>query len=395
MTEVLKLFSLTAKPFRLDFRFGVSHSIASRSFSKNIIVEAVSKDGVTGYGEGIPRRYVTGETIESALGAVDKITPLLKDACFSSPDEIFSFIENIGCSETGIKNHSALCAVELALFDLAGKKWGISLSEMIRSVCEKLKIQPAEKINTQSSQRLVYSLVIPLLDKKNLFGFLENIKGYGFRYAKIKVNSENPYERVELTRSILGEEIELRVDANCSWGMENAPGLIKELRNLGVVSVEQPLSEDDFQGSAELLKSGFMHISMDESVISENDVKKAAAHKACDIINVRVSKCGGISESLKMIAAAQNAGIKVQLGAHVGESSLLSAAGAHLASVTGAFVWLEGSFGLHLLKECIVKNVVQFDKGGILTLPAGFGLGIEIDSDKLKKAIDSYYNLEK
>jgi len=74
MTEALKLLSITAKPFKLDFRFVVSHSIASRSFSKNIIVVAVSKDGLKGYGEGIPRRYVTGETVESALVAVDKIT---------------------------------------------------------------------------------------------------------------------------------------------------------------------------------------------------------------------------------------------------------------------------------------------------------------------------------
>jgi len=373
---VIKIVSAVCKPIRLDFRMSVAHSLASRHFTENIIVEVKSDSGLTGFGECVPRKYVTGETSGSVVEVLSDILPLLEGKSFHSTDEVVAFLQDFGMSAVGTHNPAALCAMELALFDLAGKTWDIPVPDIIG----------LEK----SEEPLIYSLVVPLLDDDSHDSFLMWAKKFGFKHAKIKVDAHNPSARVSRVKKILGDDIEIRVDVNCAWNRTNAPGFLKELANLGVVSVEQPLPADDLEGCANLRNNGLILITLDESVSSVSDVNRSVSLDACDIINVRVSKCGGLLGAKSVIEAALQKGLKVQLGAQVGESCILTAAGAHLAAGTPSFMWLEGCFGKYLLKKGLCDNEPQFAECGRFFPPKGPGLGININKSLVEEAEARY-----
>lgn len=375
-TGILKIVSAECKPIRFDFQMNVAHSLASRHFTENILVEVQSDSGLSGFGESVPRKYVTGETSRSVMKVLDDSLSLWEGKSFSSPHEVVIFLEDFGTSSLGIHNPASFCAMELALLDLAGKTWDISVSDIIGL--------------ERSHEPLIYSLVVPLLNDDSLDPFLMRAKKFNFKYAKIKVNAHNPSKRICHVKKILGDDIEIRVDANCSWNRTNAPVFLKELADLGVVSVEQPLPADDFEGCADLRNENLVLITLDESVSSVSDVNCAVLLNSCDVINIRVSKCGGLIGARRVINAALQKGIKVQLGAQVGESCILTAAGAHLAAGTPSFLWLEGCFGKYLLKKGLSDKELQFDEGGKFYPPEGPGLGININKTLVEEAENRY-----
>jgi muconate cycloisomerase len=107
--------------------------------------------------------------------------------------------------------------------------------------------------------------------------------------------------------------------------------------------------------------------------------------KACDVFNIQVSKCGGLISSRRLALAAREAGLGVQIGAHIGETSILSAAGRHLAAHLPEVDSLEGSLGTHLFTEDIALEPVMFGYGGQADLLIGDGLGLEIDDAALER----------
>lgn len=366
-------------PVKLDFRLGVAHSLAERRFSENVITELVSSTGTVGYGESVPRSYVTGETHESAAAALDILTDGLTGQAFENPDDILRYLSALASTPTGKGNPAAVCSLETALLDCTGKYWHIPVTEILG-------------FNGCPVSPLRYSMVVPLLDYDRLNGFLEITAPYGFRHYKVKVDSEDPAGRVRKVRESVGSDVEIRVDANCSWCLDDARRFIAEMEDLGVVSVEQPLAAEDLESMAELRSMEAVAITLDESVCNANDVARAASAGACDIVNVRISKCGGMLGAIRVIEAAGKAGIGVQLGAQVGESCILSAAGAHLASMTPSFRWLEGCFGRHLLTDDLCAEDLRFGLGGRLTPPAGTGLGITVDTSRIEEARRRYAN---
>jgi len=359
-------------PTRLDFRMGVSHSLASRMFSVNVIILLESDTGAAGYGEGVPRQYVTGETPDTVMSALDNMLGDVRGAVISSPETLIGFLEGFGSSAAGKKNPSALCSLELALLDLAGKHWNLPLSDLLGFS------HPADS--------LYYSMVVPLLPDDDIARFLEPARGYGFRHVKVKIGATDPAARVRSVQAVLGPDVEIRADANCAWNRENAPRLVEELTGLGVVSIEQPLPAEDLEGMAGLRKSGKIEVTLDESVSNPEDVHLAADARACDIVNVRISKCGGVLGALRVVKAAGDRGLEVQLGAQVGESCILSAAGACLAAGTMSFRWLEGCFGEHLLVRDFCGVDLRFGQSGFVRPPSQPGLGVPIDRERIGEA---------
>jgi muconate cycloisomerase len=347
----------------------VAHGLASRFCSDNIYISLHSDSGASGYGECVPRFYVTGETPESVLEAVSGILAPLARRMFSSPDEVVSTLGEAGSSATGSANPAALCAVELALLDLAGRHWECTASDILGI--------------PRTDTPLFYSLVAPLMPEDRLERFLTYASVFRFRHVKVKVDALDPAGRVRRVKSLLPPGSELRVDANCSWSAEKAPGFIDNLCVEGVVSVEQPLPAWDIAGMAGLRGRGVL-VTLDESVRNPADVERAASMGACDMVNVRISKCGGLLGALRTVHAAERNGIGIQLGAQVGESCILSAAGALLAAGVGSFRWHEGSFGTHLLTEDLCRKPFRFGMGGELIPPDGPGLGIAVDPERMR-----------
>lgn len=374
MTEPTPLIidSFECLPVRLDFRMGVSHSLASRSYSENCIVIAQSSEGIAGFGESVPRSYVTGESTVSVMSLLPSLCESFKGKRYAVPDDLVRDLISLGASETADNNPSAFCALEIALIDLAGKHWSLPAADIIG-------------IST-INRLLRYSLIAPLMPVDVLRRFLESIANYGFKHIKIKVDDNDPSARVDMTREIVGDKVGLRVDANCSWTRSNAPGFMKELADRGIEGVEQPLAADDYEGMGILRGNGCPPIVLDESVGSIGDLERAVAAGSCDIVNVRISKCGGIIRSSRLIGKARSYGLGIQIGAQVGESCILTLAGACLASSVQSLVWLEGCYGLHLLFGDLCTDDVRFGPGGRYSFPEGPGFGVSADSEKVREA---------
>ncbi len=124
---------------------------------------------------------------------------------------------------------------------------------------------------------------------------------------------------------------------------------------------------------------------VDESLVSLQDAAELIEAQACDIFNVRLSKCGGLGRSLRFIELARAAGLKWQLGAHVGETALLSAVGRAVALAHGDPIFVEGSIGEWLLVEDLSSPSVQFGQGGVAGPLAGPGLGVEVIEERVRK----------
>ncbi len=359
----LRITSSRAFPLRLDFHMDVAHGLASRAFSDNVFVEFRSASGFAGFGECVPRTYVTGETPASVLVAIPAIAVRFEGTVFRSPGELADALGEEGNSTA---HPAAFCAVELALLDLAGRHWNI----------------PATAVAGLGILRdpLFYSLVVPLLNDDAVEKFLKYTAKFRFSQVKVKVDGNDPAARVRLVKSHVAPDMEIRVDANCSWARSDAHSFIDDLAAEGVVSVEQPLSAADLDGTADLRGRG-VFITLDESVKNPGDVERAADAGACDIVNVRISKCGGLLGALRVIRAAERRGLGVQLGAQVGESCILSAAGALLAAGVPSFQWLEGAFGTHLLKRDLSNEPFRFGFRGELAVPRGPGFYTSINGD--------------
>ena len=125
-------------------------------------------------------------------------------------------------------------------------------------------------------------------------------------------------------------------------------------------------------------------IMLDESLCSLEDARQAIECGTCDLFNIRLSKCGGFLNSLKIAATAHQAGLGYQLGCQVGETGILSAAGRHFASSVARIKYLEGSYDRFLVKERLTTQDITFGRGGLAPALAGPGLGVDVDEERLK-----------
>jgi len=211
-------------------------------------------------------------------------------------------------------------------------------------------------------------------------------RALGIRQVKLKVGRDldDDLARLRLLRRMLGADVDLRVDANCAWTADQALPAIERMRRYRISVVEQPVAADDVDGLQRLTAACPETIAVDESLRTVAEAEALVETKACDAFNIRVSKCGGLRASMRIAEIAADAGLAVIVGAHVGESGLLSAAGRHLAACV-APRFLEGSAGRLLLREDLIRERVVPGRGGRARPHTGDGLGVTMREDALAR----------
>jgi muconate cycloisomerase len=355
----------------LPFRFSFGHALAERRSSTNVYVKVTLSDGTVGFGEGVPRSYVTGETAEAAAETVTgRYAPDLVGRELRGPDDVFAVLDAVaaaGRSEgPGADGPpgAAWCAAELAVLDAAGRCFSRPASSWLGPV---------------RAPTLVYDAVVPFTHPAALVPLAGAIRALGITQVKLKVGRDldGDLHKLRLLRRLLGADVDLRVDANCAWTAEQALAAIERMRRYGISLVEQPVAADDLEGLGRLTAACPELIAVDESLRTVPEAEALVAAKACNAFNIRVSKCGGLRASMRIAEIAADAGLTVIVGAQVGESGLLSAAGRHLAACT-APRYLEGSAGRLLLREDIVAERVLPGRGGRARPHTGGGLGVTV-----------------
>jgi L-alanine-DL-glutamate epimerase-like enolase superfamily enzyme len=371
-------------PFKTAFR----HAAAARISSESLFLRMGLDSGVDGWGEALPRAYVSGESRQDAFALLrDAVLPGMVGRTFQSLPEVVSFLEKCDGKappawvRPDVPQTSAWCCVDLALLDAFGRAFGQQAS-------------PGGQPSGGSLERYRYSGVVSAGQGWPYVQSLLKMRAFGFRQVKLKLGGDGALQAARAARRLLGRRVDLRVDANMAWGVEQALEVIQQLRMVGIRSFEQPIAADDLAGLARLAAESSGQILVDEGLTDRESLQRFIAHRACTGANVRISKCGGLVGAYARCKEALDAGLVLQVGCQVGESSLLSAAHltllSALAPLRPGVRYAEGCFGRHLLREDPAVPLVQFGYGGRPPpRPPGAGLGVQIDQAMLVRwAVD-------
>lgn len=381
----MRIRRFIAHVIRLPLRRKFAHASATRQDSENILIRCELADGTAGWGEGVPRPYVTGETPAGCFQQLSA-SPLgdqLAADCNSWPEvvrlcEQFQPVHDRE-DPRGCYGNALRCAVELSILDAFGRLFGQRVSTVSHYAVETASI-----LSQRSAVR--YSAVIDAgssaLWRKSLVRRL-----YGFRDCKVKVGaqSDDDAARLQTIRRWIGPNVDLRLDANEAWHADEVMAKIKVLRPFAISCIEQPLPHDEVSALAELRLEIGVPVMLDESLTSPMDAAAAIAAGTCDLFNIRLSKCGGYLASLKIAAMAHAAGVGYQLGCHPGETGVLSAAGRHWACSVGNVRYLEGSYDRHIHRHLLTNEDMTFGFGGRAPALTSSGLGITINEHRLNE----------
>lgn len=373
--EPLRIERLAAHLVELPFRFRFGHALASRASSVNLVVVVQLVDGSVGYGEGVPREYVTGETPESAFArVVDEYGPALLGRelpARSTASGLRALRDALHANRPA--PGAAWCAIETALLDAIGRSTG----------------RPAADLLGGAVRRTVrYGAVAPFASGPTLAAMLLFFRLYGFRDVKLKLGRgiAQDIATVRLARQILSPDVGVRADVNCAWSADVALAMAERLRPFGIESYEQPVGADDLAGLTRLTAALPEDVVVDESLCTPADARKLIAARACSVLNVRVSKCGGPLAALELVELATRAGLVCQLGAQVGESGILTAAGRLVATVAEpGFRHHEGADNLFLLRRDLTIENLTVRPGGRGDALTGPGLGVRVRQDALRQ----------
>jgi L-alanine-DL-glutamate epimerase-like enolase superfamily enzyme len=243
---------------------------------------------------------------------------------------------------------AAEAAIDMALRDLAGKRLGAPYYEL-------LGIDPAAMPPTSYT----IGMDIPEIVEAKVR------EAADFEILKVKMGSDDDHRVLESVRRVTDRPV--RVDANEGWTLEEAQSRLEWLEAMGVEFVEQPLPADQLEATRELRRTSPLPLIADESIHRAVDIPRLA--EAFDGINIKLMKCGGLGEALRMITVARAHGMQVMLGCMV-ESSLAITAAAHLAPLVD-YVDLDGN--LLVESDPFVGATVE---GGRLVLPDRPDLGV-------------------
>jgi L-Ala-D/L-Glu epimerase len=195
----------------------------------------------------------------------------------------------------------------------------------------------------------------------------------------VGAEGQDDCRRLGRMRTILGRRMDIRLDANEAWSASELIDRVSPLIAFGPSALEQPVPHAQVAALAKLRPRLGVPVMLDESLCGYPDALAAVNDRTADLLNVRLSKCGGIFPSLQIIGLARRSGLGVQLGCHPGETSLLSAAGRHLASRVVGLRYVEGSYDRHILAANLTRDDLTFGYGGRARPLNGPGLGIEVD----------------
>ncbi|MDT0642724.1 dipeptide epimerase [Zunongwangia sp. F363] len=320
--------------------FRISHS--SRNVQPTLIVELTNGD-FTGYGEAAATSYY-GVSVDKMGQLVEEVCPVVAENINKSPEEIWQIT-----APYFKENSFAQSGLDIAVHDFYGKSKNLPLYKLWGLELENLPLSN-------------YTIGIGSIEE-----MVQKMKNFPWPLYKIKLGTD---EDVQIVRELRKHTSAVfRVDANCAWTAEETIKNAVLLKELNVEFLEQPLPKEDWQGMRKVYNESVLPVIADESCITEADVKKCAGY--FHGINIKLTKCGGLTPAKRMIAEAKTLGLKVMVGCMT-ESTVGISAIAHLLPLLD-YVDMDGAL---LLKNDIAEGVKLRD--GKVHFPERNGTGAKL-----------------
>lgn len=333
---------ISLKKYTLALKHTFSISRESHDFQDTLIV-SLTLNGQTGYGEATSNSYYK-ITAESMIKEIEGVRNEIESFDFSIPEDLHQLL-----AQKGLSNF-AICALDLAAHDLYGKLLGKPLYEIWRT---KMDHYPTTN----------YTIGISDIDT-----MVSKMKERPWPIYKIKLGTDNDVNIVKELRK--HTDAIFRIDANCAWTAKETIANAPQLKDLGVEFLEQPLKASDWEGMEKVIHQCALPVIADESCIIESDVEKCGLH--FNGINIKLTKCGGLTPALRMIKMAKSIGLKAMVGCMTESSVGISAIAQLLPQLD--YVDMDGAI---LLKEDIATGIYINDDGS-LVFPKLGGSGITL-----------------
>lgn len=327
--------------YNLAFRYPFTISKGTKTHQPTFVVK-VEHLGRIGYGEAPAITYYN-IPVEKMVEDLERKRVFLEKFAFTEPERWWHYLHHLFPA-----NPFLVCALDMAGWDLCGKIFGKPLHRFWPKTGERKTITD-------------YTIGIDTIDK-----MLEKIKENPWPVYKIKLGTDHDVAIIKALRE--QTTAPFRIDANAAWKAEEAFEKINEFKTLDIEFIEQPLAKDDWEGMKWLFERSPLPLYADESCVAETDVAKC--HHHFHGINIKLTKCSGLTPALRMIEEARSLGMGIMVGS-MNESTIGSAAIAHLQSQVD-FLDADGPL---LLKEDIATGLTYFDDGRVVPSDEP-GLGI-------------------
>lgn len=373
----MKIKRIEAIPISVQYKRPITVSLGVQENADNVVIKIYTDEGIVGIGEVSPLLAAyTGETQMTALSVIkDYLGPLLinEDPC-NSEAILRRFDEAI------YTNYCAKAGLETALLDLKGKIFGLPVYQLLGGKCRD---------------------ALPLvgtIGTNDLKSAVEEAAAYveeGFAALKIKVGKDpaKDIEKIKNIRKEVGDQVTLQVDANQGYSPKDALKAIKGMEEYNLLAAEQPVNRSDLKGMAAITKAVQTLIIADESVVSPEDIYRIAREGAADAVQIKVLKHGGLLKAKRMAAVSEALGLLLS-GSFMLELGIGTAANAHFGFSTEALtdkfrcefigtLTVFGGVSTTALTDDILINTPVIS-GGMLKIPEGPGLGVELDDEKVK-----------
>ena len=261
-----------------------------------------------------------------------------------------------------VHNGSAKAAVDIALWDLYGKSLGVPVYRMLGG----------------NRRQITTDITISVNDPEEMARDAREAvrRGYDTLKVKVGVDPSLDVERLSAVRKAAGPDVRLRIDANQAWRPREAVRILNEMqaRGLGLELVEQPVAAQDLEGLAYVTRHSDVPVLADESVFSPRDALTVMQTHAADLINIKLMKCGGLTNALRIASAAEIYGVECMLGCML-EAKISVNAAVHLACARDIITKIDLD-GPVLCSEDPILGGARFDEKDI-TVSDAPGLGIQ------------------
>lgn len=354
-------------PYRKPFRL----SLGEVAVGDHVVVRVVTDDGVVGYGEAatiLPER--TGESQEAVVANLRRyVAPAIVGCEVAHVNDVLQRIDSLAMGRGGFLYAKA--AVDHALYDAWGHTLGVSVGDLLGG---------------RARTSLTVERAIGLAAPEAMAAECAELAAGGYQSATLKLGEDvrSDVRRVAAVRAAVGSDFELLVDPNQRYSAPEAITLLRRLEPYDIAGVEQPCPWWDFVGMSAVTAASVVPVVMDEGVHTPADAIRVVRERAADIVCVKLVKCGGLYLSQRVAAVATAAG----LGTVIGSMHTFGPGTAAIQQFCSAVLEVDTPIGYGSPLDKFVDDLLEEDivvTGGAVQVPAGPGLGVTVDEDKLRR----------
>ena len=340
-------------PLRVPFKT----ALRSVSSVEDVVVEIHTDTGHVGYGEAPPTGVITGDTTGAIIGAIqDHIGKSILGRDVDDLEDVLKLVQS--CI---VHNTSAKAAVDMALWDLYGQLYNI----------------PVYKLLGGARKTIVTDITISVNEPEEMARDALSAIARGYDCLKVKVGANPTLDvaRLAAVRRAVGNDVCIRIDANQAWQPKEAVRILNQMQDQGlqIEFVEQPVKARDFEGLKYVTQRSYVPVLADESVFSPEDALTIMQMGAADLINIKLMKCGGLYNALKIASAAEVYGVECMIGCML-EAKISVNAAVELACAKKIITRIDLDGPVLCSEDPILGGAVFNEKE--ITVSDGTGMGI-------------------